>query len=74
MFFDPFFAGFFPGEVVAFFSFDPFILTDLLFHDVGHPIEGVFHHHWWNGDVVFALEDFTHGGRGGGGGMCYCGS
>ena len=39
--FCPLRPGLFPGEVPAFFSFEPLMLADLFFDQVGDPIEGV---------------------------------
>lgn len=61
MLFAPFLAGFFPSEFPPFFAFNPFMLTDFLLHDVGHPIKGVLRHHGRDGNVVFDFEDFSHG-------------
>jgi hypothetical protein len=60
--FGPFGSGLRPGELPAFFAFDPFVYADLLLNEVGNPIEGVGVHHRRHRDVMFGLENLAHAG------------
>ena len=45
-------SGFFPRELPAFLALDPLVFADLLFDEVGDPVEGIGLHHRRNRDVL----------------------
>src|ERR1700736_5596194 len=51
----PFLATLFPRKPSAFFTFDPLVLPDLLFDEVGDPVKRIGIHHRWNRNVFFSL-------------------